>query len=293
MESKEKFRGIFAALLTPFDKNYNLDEGGVKRLIEFNIENGIDGFYVGGSTGEGLLLTNEERKQLFKYASEANAGRKTMVAHVGTISTLGAIDMARCAESLGYDAISAVAPFYYNFPKEAVIKYYTDIAESTSLPMIIYNFPSSSGYTLDTETAEEMFKNEKFLGIKHTSQDLYQLQQFKTLSREIIVYNGFDEMLLAGLSMGADGGIGSTYNFLGRRFKELYESFKAGDIKKAEALQQEQNEIIKELTKYGVFQSEKAILRELGVDVGECRPPFLPLSPDGATKMKQIANSLL
>ncbi len=291
--NNDSFRGIITALLTPFKDDYSIDECGVKRLIDFDIENEIDGFYVGGSTGEGLLLTNDERKELFKYAAEANNGRKTMIAHVGTISTLGAIDMAKTAEALGYDAVSAVAPFYYNFPLEAIIKYYKDIADATSLPVIIYNFPASSGFTLTTDIANEIFKDERFIGIKHTSSDMFALQQFKTLERDILVYNGFDEMLLAGLSMGADGGIGSTYNLMGKKYKKLYNAFKAGDINTAQEIQEEVNDIIKVIGKLGVFQCEKTILNYMGVNVGICRRPFMPLDTDGEMMMKDIADKIM
>ncbi|MCD7722963.1 MAG: N-acetylneuraminate lyase [Clostridiales bacterium] len=289
----EKFKGILSALLTPFGKDMQVDAAGVKQLVDFNIANGIDGFYVGGSTGEGLLLTNDERKDLFKYAIEANAGRKTMIAHVGAISTAAAIDMAKCAEELGYDAISAVAPFYYKFPLEAIMGYYNDIANSTSLPMIIYNFPASSGFTLSKDIANKLFSNEKFIGIKHTSMDMFALEQFKTLEREILVYNGFDEMMLSGLAMGADGAIGSTYNFMGKKFKQIYNDFNAGNIEKAQQGQKEANEIIAEIIKYGVFQCEKALLGEMGVSVGECRAPFLPLGDDGKAAMKKIARKIM
>lgn len=288
----DKFKGLFSALLTPFNKDNTVNTASLKKLVEFNIENGIDGFYVGGSTGEGLLLTNEERKEIFKCVAQANAGRVTLIAHVGTISTDAAIDMAKCAEELGYDAISAVAPYYYGFPLEAVIGYYNDIANSTDLPMIIYNFPNSGSFSLTKEIANKLFKNNKFIGIKHTSSDMFALQQFKQLDREIIVYNGFDETLLAGLAMGADGAIGSTYSFMGKKFKQIMQEFYKGNIEHAQELQNEADEIICEMIKYGVFQSEKAILTELGIDMGECRRPFLPISEKCRKSMQKIAKKL-
>lgn len=287
-----KFKGLFSALLTPFNEDGSIKFDSIKKLVEFNIENGIDGFYVGGSTGEGLLLTNEERKEVFKCVKEAAGNRVTLIAHVGTISTDAAIDMAKCAESLGYDAVSAVAPFYYGFPLEAILGYYNDIANSTELPMIIYNFPNSGGFSLTKDIANELFKNEKFIGIKHTSSDMFALQRFKQLDRDVVVYNGFDETLLAGLAMGADGAIGSTYNFMGRKFKQIMNDFKAGNLEKAQQGQNEADEIISEMIKYGVFQSEKAILTELGVDMGECRKPFLPISDACRASMKKIAEKL-
>lgn len=289
----DKFKGLFSALLTPFNEDGSINFDSLEKLVEFNIQNGIDGFYVGGSTGEGLLLSPEERMQVFECVKKANKGRATLIAHVGTICTLDAIKMAKKAEELEYDAISAVAPYYYGFTLDAVLGYYNDIVNSTSLPMIIYNFPNSGGFSLTKEIANKLFENEKFIGIKHTSGDMFTLNQFKTLDREIVVYNGFDETLLAGLSMGADGAIGSTYNFMGKKFKKIMNCFNSGEIETAKALQNEANEIICEMIKYGVFQSEKAILTEMGIDMGQCRPPFLPISDECRASMKKIAHKIM
>lgn len=289
----EKFKGLFTALLTPFDTACKFSPDVMKQLIEFNIANGVDGFYVGGSTGEGMLMTDEERKEVFRCVAEANQGRVTLIAHVGTIRTTAAIDMARCAQTLGYDAISAVAPYYYSFSYEAIKGYYRDIVSSVELPMIVYNFPNSSGFAFTKEIANELFQDERFIGIKHTSGDMFSLQQFKNLDREILVYNGFDETLLAGLAMGADGAIGSTYNFMAKKFIKIMADFKAGRLAAAQKGQDEADAIICEMIKYGVFQSEKAILAEMGIPMGECRRPFLPISPECRRSMKKIAAQLL
>lgn len=289
----DKFKGLFSALLTPFNEDGSINFDSLEKLVEFNLQNEIDGFYVGGSTGEGLLLSPEERMQVFECVKKANKGRATLIAHVGTICTLDAIKMAKKAEELEYDAISAVAPYYYGFTLDAVLGYYNDIVNSTSLPMIIYNFPNSGGFSLTKEIANKLFENEKFIGIKHTSGDMFTLNQFKTLDREIVVYNGFDETLLAGLSMGADGAIGSTYNFMGKKFKKIMNCFNSGEIETAKALQNEANEIICEMIKYGVFQSEKAILTEMGIDMGQCRPPFMPISDECRASMKKIAHKIM
>lgn len=288
-----QFKGLFSALLTPFDASGSFNPDAMEKLIELNIANGVDGFYVGGSTGEGMLLTNEERKEVFRSVAEINRGRVTLIAHVGTISTDAAIDMAKSAEALGYDAISAVAPFYYTFSYEAIMGYYRDIVSSVKVPMIIYNFPNSGGFAFTKEIANELFKDERFIGIKHTSGDMFALQQFKHMDREILVYNGFDETLLAGLAMGADGAIGSTYNFMAKKFKKIMADFQAGRLAEAQKGQNEADAIICEMIKYGVFQSEKAILAEMGVPMGECRKPFLPISDECRVSMKKIAAQLL
>ena len=198
--------------------------------------------------------------------------------------------MAKAAEKAGYDAISAVAPYYFKFGTEAIKQYYFDIASSVNIPMIIYNFPGANGFSLDKETAENMFAaNDKFIGIKHTTSDMYALQQFKTMKADPIVYNGFDEMFLGGLAMGADGGIGSTYNFMAEKFIAIYNAFKKGDIKEAQRVQNEANEIINVLIKYGVFASEKYVLDCLGIEMGGCRKPFLPLGEEGKAVLSEIA----
>ena len=293
MRDLTKFKGLFSALLTPFDGNGKINFNSLEKLIQFNLENGIDGFYVGGSTGEGLLLSNDERKAVYECVADTAKGKATLISHVGTIHTNDAVDMAKRAEALGYDAVSAVAPYYYSFPLEAIIGYYNDIANSTSLPMIIYNFPASGGFSLTKEIANRLFANEKFIGIKHTSNDMFALRRFKELDREIVVYSGFDETLLAGLAMGADGAIGSTYNFMGGKFKKIMADFNAGRIEEAKQGQNEADEIIEEMIKYGVFQCEKAILTEFGIDMGNCRKPFLPISEEGAEAMKKIAERLM
>ncbi|MDE6870372.1 MAG: N-acetylneuraminate lyase [Clostridia bacterium] len=289
---KAKFKGVFSALLTPYTADDKINGKSVKQIIDFNLAKGINGFYVGGSTGEGMLLTVEERKQLFKYAAESNAGRGTMIAHVGTINTNHAIDMAKYAQDMGYDAISAVAPFYYGFSYEAIKGYYNDIANSVDIPMIMYNFPNANGFQFNKERAEDMFKNKKFIGIKHTTSDLFALQQFKTMECDPLVYNGFDEILVAGLSMGADGGIGSTYNFMPQKYVDMYRLFNEGDIKQAQKIQYEANEIITMLIKYGVFATEKGILEEMGIEMGGCRKPFTELSAEGKAYCKQLVKKL-
>ncbi len=286
-------KGIFTALLTPFKDDYSINEASLKKLVEFNLEKGINGFYVGGSTGEGLIMTSEERKEVFRIVKEAAGDKVPLIAHCGSISTDEAISMAKTAEALGYDAVSAVAPLYYGFSFPAIRKYYDDIVSSVNIPMVVYNFPGGSGVTFTADYAAEMFKDERYMGIKHTSSDLYTLHQFKQkIDRPVTIFNGFDEMCLGGLAMGADGAIGSTYNFMGDKFIKIFEEFHAGNIEKAQEIQTEANEIIAEMIKYTVLPCEKAIMTHLGIDCGPCRRPFLPLTKEANEAMARIAAKL-
>lgn len=285
----KEMKGIFSALITPMNSDSSINFGNFKKLIDFNLDSGINGFYVGGSTGEGMLMTSEERKQVFREVKKCVGDAVPMIAHVGTVSTDEAIGMALEAKKLGYDAISAVAPFYYGFSVDAIKHYYTDIVNAADMPMYIYNFQAGTGFGLTPKIAKEIFDSDpRFAGIKHTSNDLFALEQFKQNISGITVFNGYDEICLGGLSMGADGAIGSTYNFMGKRFVNLYKAFKSGDMETASKLQKEANEIIAVMCKYGVLPCEKEILNQMGIDVGACRRPFLPINDEAKKAVSKL-----
>lgn len=272
----KNFKGVFTALLTPFGKDGKINEKVLERLVKFNIDMGVSGFYVCGSTAEAFLLSTDERKLVLDIVKDT-AGDKTLIAHIGSVNEIEATELARHAEKRGYDAISSVAPFYYNFTFGEIKDYYFRVANSVSLPMVVYNFPAFSGVNLGMKEISQFLSDGKFLGLKHTSNDYFTLEQVKTAFPEKIVYNGFDEMFLAGLSMGADGGIGSTYNFMANKFVKIKEHFDCGEIKEAQEIQHTANKIITVLCKIGVMVAEKEVLNQLGFDFGECRKPFKSL----------------
>ena len=286
----EKFKGIFPALLTPFDGQDRVDTEVLGRLVDYNLQKGVDGFYVAGSTAEVFLLDAKERLAVMEAVSSRAGGKCTLIAHIGCISTKQAIEYAREAKEMGYDAISSVAPFYYKFSFEEIRRYYFDIVDAVDLPMLIYNFPAFSGVNLTTDNIREFLADDRFLGVKHTSSDFYALEQFKAGFPDKIVYNGYDEMFLAGLSMGADGGIGSTFNFMAEKYIEIRRLFQENDMSAAQALQREVNTILRALVEVGVMQGEKAIMEGLGFPLGQARSPFAPLS--GAQKEKLLRLAL-
>lgn len=269
----EKYQGIFTALLTPFDKNNRVNEKELEKLVKFNIEMGVKGFYVGGSTAEAFLLSTDERKQIMDVV-KTTAPDSTLIAHIGSIDERVATELALHAEKTGYDVISSVAPFYYKFSFEEIKNYYYRLADATALPMLVYHFPAFSGVNMGMNEMKQFLNDDRFIGIKYTSNDFFTMEQCKTNFPDKIVYNGFDEMFLAGLSMGANGGIGSTYNFMANKFVEIQKLFEAGDIKAAQTIQKEANHIITILCQIGVMQAEKEVLNQLGFDFGVCRHPF-------------------
>ena len=267
------FKGIFTALLTPFDKENRINEKALEALVKHNLGMGVKGFYVCGSTGEAFLLSTDERKQVMQIVKDC-APDSTLIAHIGSVNEAEAAELVKCAEGLGYNAISSVAPFYYKFSFEEIKGYYNRLANSVDLPMLVYHFPAFSGVNMGVGEISQFLENDKFMGIKFTSNDFFTLEQAKSRFPNKIIYNGFDEMFLSGLSMGADGGIGSTYNFMADKFVAIQKLFSENKIREAQAIQKEANRIITLLCKFGVMQAEKEVLNQLGIDLGECRKPF-------------------
>ena len=270
---ENKFKGIFTALLTPFDKNDKVNEKELEKLVKFNVEKGVTGFYVGGSTAEAFLLTTDERKQIMEIVKSV-APEHTLIAHIGSIHEAQATELGKYAKKLDYDSISSVAPFYYKFSFDEIKNYYFNLADSSELPMLVYHFPNFSGVNMGIEQFKSFLCDERFIGIKYTSNDFFMLEQCKTAFPDKLVYNGFDEMFMAGLSMGADGGIGSTYNFMADKFVKICNLFLENKIEEAQKIQREANKIITVLCKIGVMQAEKEVLNQLGFDFGVCRRPF-------------------
>lgn len=273
-EMNECFKGIFTALLTPFDEHGEVMDHPLEQLVDFNLKKGVKGFYVNGSTGETFMMDGKQKRHVLQVAKAAAGTRATMIAHVGCISTAQTVELARYAEKLGYDAVSAVAPFYYKFSLPEIKRHYETVAAAVDIPMLIYNFPAFSGVALTPQDITEMLQSDRFLGVKHTSNDFFALERVKAENPDKVIYNGYDEMFLAGLSMGADGGIGSTYNFMAEKFVRLYDAYHKGDLTGAQSEQREINRIIAALCKVGVMEAEKVTLSLMGIDMGHAMPPF-------------------
>ena len=284
----EKYKGIFTALLTPFDKRGKINARELERLVKFNTEMGVRGFYVGGSTAEAFLLSKDERKEIMDVVRGA-AGGSTLIAHIGSLNEGEAVELARHAAELGFDAISSVTPFYYQFTFPEIRGYYERLADSSGLPMLVYHFPAFSGVTMGAEEISAFLSDKRFLGIKYTSGDFFTLERCKAAFPDKVIYNGFDEMFLCGLSMGADGGVGSTYNFMADKFVKIRALFAESKIAEAQELQKEVNRIIAILCKVGVMQAEKEVLNQIGMNFGTCRKPFsVPTDEEKALIAKEI-----
>ena len=199
-------KGIITALLTPFKEDGSVDTEALKALIDMNIEKGINGFYVCGSTGEAFMQTPERRMEILELVANHVGGRTSIIAHIGAIGTELSLELGRHAKSVtGVDAVSSIPPFYYSFSDKELIRYYLDLAEELDFPLIPYNFPKLSGVTLTPSIIRTLRENKNIVGVKFTSNNFYDMERMKAKEPDLLIYNGFDEMFLAGLNMGAEG----------------------------------------------------------------------------------------
>lgn len=274
----KRMKGLYPALVTPFDPEGRLDIHAAQKLVERLSEKGVDGFYVGGSTGESYLLSMEERKRLLEAVVEACPQGKAVIANISMMATEHSIALARHAEKLGVAAISSVPPFYFPFSMDEYMQYYADLADSVDVPVLIYNIPAMSGVRFDKDSLDRLLSNEKVMGLKHTSYDLFQLQLLIRQYPDKTFFIGHDELFLSALAIGAVAGIGSTYNIMPEKFIRLAEYYQTGLREKAIAQQAQINEIISVLLKVGIFKGIKEVLRLQGIDCGACRKPFQPLT---------------
>ncbi|MEH7248059.1 N-acetylneuraminate lyase [Neobacillus niacini] len=275
----DKFKGVFPALVTPFKENGEIHEESLRKIVSFNIDKGVKGFYVNGSTAETFVLTTEEKKRLIDIVADEAKGRATLIYHVGNISTREAVELAKYGEQAKVDAISAIPPFYYKFGFEEIKGYYQDIMDSVNLPMIVYNFPAFSGVQFSMDQFLDLLQDDRVIGIKHTSMNLYDLERLQYGSKKII-FNGHDEVFLGGLSMGAIGGIGSTFNIMADKFVNIQKLHQEDRLEEAFAIQREANNVIDALVKVGVNQGVKYGLEKLGIVCNGCRKPFRNLTDE-------------
>jgi N-acetylneuraminate lyase len=283
-----EIRGIFPALVTPFTEGGKINAEAIERLVTVNLEKGVSGFYIGGSTAESFLLSPEERKFVLETVIKNVQGKAKVIANIGLFSTEQGIDLAKHADGLGVNAISSVPPFYFKYTIDEYCNYYKDILDAVSVPMIIYNVPAMSGIQFSERDFGRFFENERIIGVKYTSYDLYLLQRLIARYPEKLIFIGHDEIFLSALAAGTKAAIGSTMCFMPEKYIRIQRHFNDQNMDKALKIQNEVNQIIAVLMKIGVFKGVKAALEFQGIHCGHCRRPFQPLAADELRLLKEV-----
>jgi N-acetylneuraminate lyase len=289
MDSTYKVKDIIVALVTPFQEDGKINEDVFKQLIEYNIKQGATGFFVGGSSGEGLLLSYEERVQLFNICIKYSQS-KLMIANTSSLQTDEAIVLAKEAKIAGYDYISSTAPYYYMHSMKEVAHYFIELMEQSNMPLIIYNFPKLSKCTFDLENKHiiRLLNHPMIYGVKHTNYDLYELEKFTRVNKNLRIFNGYDEIYLNSLSLNVDGAIGSTFNFLSSHFVKISQCYQSGQYEEALKIQQEMNTIMDVLVEVGLIPGIKHALSLFGFECGKPRKPFMELKSSEKTKVENV-----
>ncbi|WP_156291952.1 N-acetylneuraminate lyase [Oceanobacillus salinisoli] len=287
-------KGLFSALMCSFDEQGNIDEKGLREIVRYNIDvSKIDGLYVNGSTGENFLISTEQKKRIFEIVKDEAGDSVKLIAQVGSLNVDEAVNLAKFATDLNYDAISAVTPFYYKFDFEEIKDYYFTILDSVDNDFIIYSIPALTGVNMNLEQFGELFENEKVIGVKFTAPDFFLLERLRHAYPEKFIYSGFDEMLLSASVLNVDGAIGSTFNVNGQRAKQIFELAQKGKIDEARELQKVSNDLISAILDNGLYQTIKEILKYKGISAGFCRKPMKALSEEGVLKAREIADTYL
>ncbi len=288
------YRGVFVALNACYDANDEVNIPVMRALTRKYCDLGVNGVYLCGSTGEGLLLTLEERMKIAEAVQEEVGGEMTVIVHVGTCATREAQMLARHAERIGVNAVSAVPSIYYRLSEASIEAHWDGIMEASDLPFFIYNIPSLTGYDLSMNLFQKMAAKEKVVGVKNSSDSTYQIERFKKLGGEgFVVFNGPDEQFLAGRLMGASAGIGGTYGTMPEMFLACNHCIETGDIPAAQMWQGRINDCISQLLSFpSLYGASKAVItRRYGIDAGLPRLPFLPTAADDP-KMIALADQI-
>lgn len=280
------FEGCATAIATPFtETGVNFDEFG--KLIEFQISAGINALVVCGTTGESATMTELERKETMKYAIDKVAKRVPVILGTGSNCTSTAIELTKYAESIGADGALVVTPYYNKTTQEGLVKHYTKIANSTTLPIIVYSVPSRTGVNVTPKTCLELSKIDNIVAIKEASGNLSQVAEIASLCGDnLSIYSGNDDQVLPTLSLGGKGVISVISNIAPKKITNMVKYFLNGNIKDATKIQLESIELINALFCEVNPIPVKAALNLLGYNYGTPRLPLIEISDSNKVVLK-------
>lgn len=292
-----KYNGIIPAFYACYDAEGKIDTKAVHELTCWFIEKGVKGLYVGGSSGECIYQSKEERKRTLEAVAEAAEGKLTIIAHVACNNTADSAELASHAESLGVDAIASIPPIYFHLPEHAIAQYWNDISSAApNTDFVIYNIPQLAGVALTMDLFAEMRKNPNVIGVKNSSMPVQDIQMFKAAAGDdYVIFNGPDEQFISGRVIGAQGAIGGTYGAMPELFLKMDECVRAGELNRAKEIQYAVNDIICKMCSargnmYGVIKEILKINENL--DLGGVRKPLPALTEEDMAVVKEAAGMI-
>lgn len=281
------FKGCGTAIATPFNENgVNLEE--LSKLVEDQIQNGVDSLIVCGTTGEASTMTESERLETIECAVKVSNGRIPIIAGTGSNNTKSVIEMNKKVERLGVDGVLIVTPYYNKTTQEGLIIHYGEIAKNTNLPIILYNVPSRTGVNVKPETAYELSKIENIVAIKEASGDLSQIAKIANLCRENLnIYSGNDDQIIPILSLGGIGVISVLSNIMPKYTHDMCYNYFEGNTKIATKMQIDAIPLINALFSEVNPIPVKEALNICGYKLGKPRLPLIPINKEKREILKK------
>jgi 4-hydroxy-tetrahydrodipicolinate synthase len=283
-----RFGSVITAMVTPFRDDFGFDLEGAQALTRDLLANGSDGLVVAGTTGEGPTLSHAEKERLFRAVVEAAEGRGKVICNTGTYNTEESIDLTRMAQAAGADAVLAVTPYYNRPPQRGLIAHFTKIAQSSDLPVILYNIPGRTACVIEADTLLRLAEVENIVGVKDSTGD------FQTAGRIISetpddfdLYSGDDWATFPLVCMGAAGIVSVASHLVGREIKEMVELATSGDVTSAWKIHARLLPLFKGLFITSNPIPVKAALEIAGRPVGPPRLPLVEATPEERTKIEE------
>lgn len=284
---------MITAMVTPFKEDLRVDFQKAGELALHLLDHGSDGLVVSGTTGESPTLTNEEKIQLFKTVKEAVGNRGTVIAGTGNYSTQESIELTKQAEAAGVDCCMLVVPYYNRPPQSGLYAHFKTVAESTSLPVILYNVPSRTGRNLEAETTIDLSKISNIVAIKEASGDLEQVAKIVTQTDDSFqVLSGDDINTLPMLSVGATGVISVASHLCGEEIKKMVTLYLADKHREALDIHLQLMPLFKVLFINTNPIMVKAACNLLGLETGSLRLPLVEASEEEVSKLKKVIQGL-
>ncbi|MGG3466820.1 4-hydroxy-tetrahydrodipicolinate synthase [Neobacillus pocheonensis] len=283
------FGQVLTAMVTPFDQNGDVDYNETKNLVNYLIANGTDGLVVAGTTGESPTLTTEEKIELFKFVVDVVGGRIPVIAGTGSNNTRASISLTKLAVEAGVDGIMLVAPYYNKPSQEGMYHHFKAIAESTSLPVMLYNIPGRSVVNMSVETIVRLSAIDNIVAIKEASGNLDAMAEIiNQTPSDFTLYSGDDGLTIPVLAIGGAGVVSVASHIIGNEMQDMVNNFKNGRVQEAAAAHRQLLPIMKALFAAPNPTPVKAALNLSGVKVGGVRLPLVALNDKELTALQQV-----
>jgi dihydrodipicolinate synthase/N-acetylneuraminate lyase len=284
----KEFKGVYPALITPMDSDGKLNESALRKVIEFNINAGVHGFWVAGGTGESVLLDDEENRRIAQIVCEESKGRIKNIMHVGTPTTARSAKLAEHAANSGVEAICCVPPFFYRQSDDAIVEHYRVVASAADLPFFVYNLPQSTQVEITPDLMQKIKdKVPQLVGLKHSAPYIGPIRQFCKMG--LCCMMGNSRLMLPALMMGASGCIDGPPGMAPEIFVDIWDSFQSGNFKQARESQEKGAQVgaLVENTKMHAYY-KAFISKRIGIDCGQPRPPFEGLTSSEKDELSKI-----